>query len=93
MITVGAVLRKIKILGFGGPGLKIHVLKGHSHPAPVVEGEGRIYNVFLAHGHFEILGGMPENTQSDVFLGAFNGFLAGEPRLGCRKVDFLFLSV
>jgi hypothetical protein len=30
---------------------------------------------------------MPENTQHDVFLGAFNGFLAG-----CRNVDFWFLS-
>ena len=24
---LGAVLKKMKILGFGGPGLKIHVLK------------------------------------------------------------------
>jgi hypothetical protein len=30
--------------------------------------------MFLAHGHFEILGEMPEDTQNDVFLGAFNGF-------------------
>ena len=35
---------------------------------------------------------MPETTQSDVFLGALNGFLAGEPRLGCRKLNFRFLS-
>jgi hypothetical protein len=35
---------------------------------------------------------MPENTQNDVFLGAFNGFLAGGPCLGCRKVDFRFSS-
>jgi hypothetical protein len=28
-----------------------------------------------------------ENTQSDVFLGAFNGFLAGETRLRCRKAS------
>jgi hypothetical protein len=48
--------------------------------------------MFLAYGHFEILGKCPENTQNDVFLGAFNGFLAGEPRLGCRKADFRFLS-
>ena len=27
-----------------------------------------------------------------MFLGAFNGFLAIEPRLGCREVDFQFLS-
>ena len=47
--------------------------------------------ILLAHGHFEIFGEMPENTQNDVFLGAFNGFLAGEPRLGCRKVDSRFL--
>ena len=26
-LGVGAVLKKVKILGFGGPGLKIHVLK------------------------------------------------------------------
>ena len=31
-----------KILGFGGPGLKTHVLKEHSCPAPVLEGKGRI---------------------------------------------------
>jgi hypothetical protein len=35
---------------------------------------------------------MSNNTQNDVFLGAFNGFLAGAPCLGCRKVDFWFLS-
>jgi hypothetical protein len=37
-VLVGAVLKKIKILGFGDPGLKIHVLKEHSCPAPVLEG-------------------------------------------------------
>jgi hypothetical protein len=30
---------------------------------------------------------MPENTHNDVFLGALNGFLVGEPHLGCRKVS------
>jgi hypothetical protein len=40
-ILPGAVLKKIKNLGFGGPGLKIHVLKEHSCPAPVLEGGGR----------------------------------------------------
>ena len=45
-LEIGTVLKKIKILGFGGPGLKIHVLKGHSCPAPVLEGEGRVYNTF-----------------------------------------------
>jgi hypothetical protein len=45
---IGAVLKKIKMLGFGGPGLKIHVLKEHSSPAPVLEGGGGgcIYNIF-----------------------------------------------
>jgi hypothetical protein len=49
---LGAVLKKIKILGCGGPGLKIHVLKEHtgSCPAPVLEEEGRVYCIiFLAH--------------------------------------------
>jgi hypothetical protein len=47
VVTVaGAVLKKTKMSGFGGPGLKIHALKGHSCPAPVLEGEGRIYNIF-----------------------------------------------
>jgi hypothetical protein len=32
-------------LGFGGPGLKIHAPKENSYPAPVLEGEGRVYNV------------------------------------------------
>jgi hypothetical protein len=32
------------------------------------------------------------NTQNDEVLGASNGFLAGEPRLGYRKVDPRFLS-
>ena len=45
-LEIGTVLKKIKILGFGGPGLKIHVPKEHSCPAPVLEGEGRIYNIF-----------------------------------------------
>jgi hypothetical protein len=35
-------------LDFGGPGLKICVLEGNSYPAPVLEGEGRIYNIFGA---------------------------------------------
>jgi hypothetical protein len=39
-------LKKIEILGFGGLGLKIHMLKEHSSPAPALEGEGRIYNIF-----------------------------------------------
>ena len=29
IILIGAVLKKIKILGFGGPGLKIHAPKEH----------------------------------------------------------------
>jgi hypothetical protein len=45
-VIVGAVLKEITILGFGGPGLKLHVPKGHSYPTPFLEGEGRIYNVF-----------------------------------------------
>jgi hypothetical protein len=46
------------MLGFGGPGLKIRVLKEHSFLAPVLEGEGRIYRGpnILAYGQFEILG-------------------------------------
>jgi hypothetical protein len=36
-------------LGFGGPGLKIHALEEQSFPAPVLEGEGRIYSIFLAY--------------------------------------------
>jgi hypothetical protein len=73
-ISLKAVLKKIENSGFGGPGLKVHVLKEHSYPGPVLGGEGRVYNI------------------TGIFLGAFNGFLAGEPRLGCRKVDFRFLS-
>jgi hypothetical protein len=47
-LLLGAALKKTKLLGFGGPGLKIHVLKEHSCPAPVLEGVGRIYiyNIF-----------------------------------------------
>ena len=50
VLILGAVLKKMKILGlgFGGPGLKIHGLKEKSCPAPVLEGEGRIYNIFGA---------------------------------------------
>jgi hypothetical protein len=86
---MGAVLKKIKILGFGGLGLKIYVPKEHSCPAPALEGEGEgriyhIFGVFLIRAFFNF-GEMPENTQSNVFLGVFNGFLPGEPRLGCRK--------
>ena len=44
----GAVVKKIQIVGCGGRGLKIHVLKEHSCPAPVLEGGGRVYNVFGA---------------------------------------------
>jgi hypothetical protein len=36
-------LKKIKFLGFGGPGLKIHVPEENSCPAPVLE--GRIFSV------------------------------------------------
>jgi hypothetical protein len=44
-------LKKVKTLGFGGPGLKIRVLTEHSFPARRVRvrvrtlGEGRIYNI------------------------------------------------
>jgi hypothetical protein len=44
------VLKRIKFLGFGGPGLKIHVLNENSYTAPVLEGEGRIYNIFGVRG-------------------------------------------
>ena len=44
---LGAVLEEIKILGFGGPGLKIRVLKEHSFPAPVLGGEGRVEGAVL----------------------------------------------
>jgi hypothetical protein len=37
-------------------------LKEHSFPAPVLEGEGRIYNIFGVRAFFN-LGEMPENTQ------------------------------
>jgi hypothetical protein len=47
-VVLGAVLKKINFLGFGGPGLKIHVLKEHSYPASVLEGEGGVYNIFGA---------------------------------------------
>jgi hypothetical protein len=48
--SVGAVLKKIKFLGFGGPGLKIHVLKEHSCLASALEAEGGVYlyNIFGA---------------------------------------------
>jgi hypothetical protein len=36
-LAVGAVLKKINILGFAGPGLKNHVLKEHSRPASALE--------------------------------------------------------
>jgi hypothetical protein len=85
-------LKKIKNLGFGGPGLKIHVLKEHTVVTPLLSSKEKAAPmIFLARGYFDILGEMPENTQNGVFLGALNGFLAGEPRLcylGCRKVDF-----
>jgi hypothetical protein len=87
---VGAVLKKIKILGFGGPGLKIHVLKKIVAP-PLSSKEKAVSIIFLAYGDFEILGKCPKTPKTTYFFGALNGFLAGEPRLGCRKMDFRFL--
>jgi hypothetical protein len=49
VIKLGAVLKKIFVLGFEGPGLKIHVLKERSCPAPVLEGEPYLqatYSIF-----------------------------------------------
>jgi hypothetical protein len=51
--SAGAVLKKVYIFwlwGLSSPGPKIHVLKEHSFPAPVLvlKGEGRIYNIFGA---------------------------------------------
>jgi hypothetical protein len=46
----------MKILDLGGPGQKIRVLKEHSCPATVLEGEGRASIIFLACGRFEIEG-------------------------------------
>ena len=48
LLKLGAVLKKINFLGFGGPELKIHVLKEHSFPASVLEEEGGVYNIFGA---------------------------------------------
>jgi hypothetical protein len=52
--------------------------------------------IFLAYlyGDFEILGKFPKTLKTTCFWVRLmlNGFLAGEPRLGCRKVDFRFLS-
>jgi hypothetical protein len=88
------IVEENKKFGHLRPGAEnlIYVRKENSYPAPVLEGEGPI--IFLAHGDLGFLGvqAMPKNTQNDVFLGAFNGFLAGEPRLGCRNMDFRFLS-
>ena len=84
IILIGAVLKKIKILGFGGPGLKIHVLKENSYPAPVLEVEGRTYTIFWRTGILKFWGNARKHPKRRI-LGAFNGFLAGESRLGCRK--------
>jgi hypothetical protein len=48
-----------KILGFGGPGLKIHVPTEHSCPAPALEGEGA--RPFFNFG--EMHGKHPETTR------------------------------
>ena len=72
ILILGAILKEIKILGFGGPGLKIQVLKENNCPAPVLEGEGRIYSIFGVRA-FEILGGMPEKDPKQRIFGcAFN---------------------
>ena len=63
---LGAVLKEIKNVGFGGPGLKVQVPKENNCPDPVLEGEGRIYNIFGVRA-FEILGECPKKTQNDVF--------------------------
>jgi hypothetical protein len=79
-----------------GLGLKLKIHVPQKIVAPLLSSKEKAGSIiFLAHGDFEFLGKCP-NTHpkytNDVFLGAFNGFLAGEPRLGCRKVDFRFLS-
>jgi hypothetical protein len=73
-------------LGFGGPGLKIHVLKEHSCPAPVLEGEGRIYStIFLTYGHFEILGKFPKTPKTTYFRVRSMNFWPESPALGVEK--------
>jgi hypothetical protein len=79
-------LKKIKILGFGSPGLKIHVLKESFCPAPVLEGEGRIYCIiFLANGHLGILGECPETPKTTYFWVRLMGFWPGSSASGVEK--------
>jgi hypothetical protein len=77
-------LKKIKFLGFGGLGLQIHVLKEHSCPASVLEGEGGVYNIF-AHGRFEILGKCPKTPKATCFWVRLMDFWPESPASGVEK--------
>ena len=75
--------------GFGDPGLKLRVLKGHSCPIAVVEGrrpkEGAVCRIFLAPGNF-IKGECQINAQNFTSLPG-----SGKSHLGCGEVNFRFL--
>jgi hypothetical protein len=59
-------LKKIKILGYEGPGLKIHAFKGIGSPL-LSSKEEAVYTIVLAHGHFEILGKCPKTPKATYF--------------------------
>ena len=75
------------MLGFRGRGLKIHVV---SCPKKIVTSllsskEKAVSIIFLACGHFEILGECPK-TPKTTYLGAFNGFfLLESPASGVEE--------
>ena len=82
----------MKKINFWALWLKIHVLKNIVPPLLSSKEKAVPIIFFGVREVVKKFGEMPEKTRSDVFLGAFNGFLAGEPHLGCRKVDFRFFS-
>jgi hypothetical protein len=81
-----AVLKKIFFLGFGAPGLKIHVLKEHSCPASVLKGEGRVYNIFGARAFLKFRENARKHPKRRIcFWERLMDFWPGSPASGVEK--------
>jgi hypothetical protein len=79
-------LKKIKILGFGGPGLKIHVLKEYNTVAPPLSSKEKAVSIiFLAYGRFEILGKCPKTPKTTCFWVRLMDFWPESPASGVEK--------
>jgi hypothetical protein len=89
-VVVGAVLKKINVLGFGGSGPKIHAPEGHRPAAPLLSSKEKAASIiFLAHGHFEIWRKHPKAPKATYFWVRLMDFWPESPVSGVKKKKWI----